>query len=215
MTGPAVQRPMGPGRLPLLRRVVLSRARWASGFAVLMIVSPFVVWPFAAAGITSPGLMLVCAFVGGPVGLLLHSELGQELRLIACSMSAVTARTLTGERTVDLRRLTRVRLRVSFSYGRAYRTLVVRDVHGVSLGLTSERSRRAVKRAVERLPAHAYGANESGDSEARPSVSAAARASLGLEPHPSLIRHTLVGFLLLTVGTTLYLSTVLRLAAGY
>lgn len=194
--------------------VARRRARWATAFAGLLIASPFVVWPFTVAELLPRGVMLVCAFVGGPIGLLLMSEISQETRLISCSMSAVTARTLTGERTVDLRRLTQVRLRVSFSYGRVYRTLMVRDAHGVNLGLTSERSRRALKRAIARIPAHSNTSGRSGSPDARPSVSAAARASLELAPHGSLTRHTIFGFLLLAVGIALYVAAVLLLATS-
>ncbi|WP_234020350.1 HAD family hydrolase [Streptomyces pristinaespiralis] len=117
----------------------------------------------------------------------------------------MTAHTLTGERSVDLDRITTVRLLTTFSYGSAYRTLLVRDAHGVRLGITTERSRRKLRRAIEKADANdARGAPG-------PRVSRAARAHLGLPPRRGLVVHTVLAFLLLTVSSSLYVVAVLRL----
>lgn len=181
-----------------------SRARWTAAAVVLLMLSPGVAWLLVRAGLLPSGAVLICGFIlGGPVGLFLLPELDKEARLVSCSMSTVTARTLTGERTVDLRHISRVRLRTGFSYGRAFHTPVVRDRDGVRLALTSERSRRSLARALQRIPAGAEGA---------PVVSAAARAALDIGPRGPLTAHTAGSLLLLILTITLYVVGVLRLA---
>ncbi|MEU6241168.1 hypothetical protein [Streptomyces sp. NPDC047024] len=170
-----------------------------------LILSPFLAWSLATVGLAPPGLILICGFIGGPIGFLLLPELGQETRLVTCSMSTVTARTLTGERTVDLRRVTSVRLHTGFGRGRIYRALVVRDEDGVCLGLTTVRSQRALKRALQRIPA---------DTSRGPSVSMASRALMDLAPHGHLVAHTVTSFLLHVVVLALYVVAVLQLAGG-
>ncbi|MFF2327473.1 MULTISPECIES: hypothetical protein [unclassified Streptomyces] len=182
-----------------------SRARWASSAVVLVILSPFLVWLLAAVSPVPHGAAVICAFVAGPLGFLLLPELCQETRLITCSMSRVTARTLTGERTVDLRRIRSVRLYVGFGYGRVHHTLVVRDEEGVRLGLTTVRSRHALKRALQGVTVGNAGG---------PRVGVAARALLGLAPRRHLTVHTVIGFLLLVVVITSYVVAVLRIAGG-
>lgn len=66
------------------------------------------------------------------------------------SPSHLTARTLTGERSVDLNRITTVRLLTTFSYGSTYQTLLVRDADGVRLGVTTARNRGKLRRAIEK-----------------------------------------------------------------
>ncbi|MFJ8870817.1 hypothetical protein ACIRD6_34355 [Streptomyces sp. NPDC102473] len=82
----------------------------------------------------------------GIIGFVLLPALCEEQAPFRHSSSSLTARTLTGERSVDLNRITTVRLLTTFSYGGAYRALVLRDAHGVRLGITSERSRRKPRR---------------------------------------------------------------------
>lgn len=82
-------------------------------------------------------LGLLCAMIG----FLLLTELCEERAPFRHSSSHLTARTLTGERSVDLNRIATVRLLTTFSYGGAHRTLVVCDAHGVRLGITTKRSR--------------------------------------------------------------------------
>lgn len=175
----------------------------AGALVAVLILSPFLVRPLAAADLVPPGAILVCGFAGGIIGLFLLQELCREWRLIRCTMSEVTARTLTGERTVDLRHLTSVRLHIGFSYGRVHHMLVVRDREGVRLGLTSDRSRRALERALRRVPA---------SDDAAPRVSPAARAFVDGAPRGRLTARTVISFLLLAVAVTLYVTAVLRLA---
>lgn len=181
------------------------RARWASSLLAILILSPFLAWSLATVGLAPPGSTLICGFIGGPIGFLLLPELSQETRLIKCSMTTVTARTLTGERTVDLRRIKSVRLHTGFGRGRVYRALVVCDEDGVRLGLTTVRSRRALKRALQRIFTSTSGG---------PSVSMASRALMNLAPRGHLIAHTVASFLLHVVVLTLYVVAVLQFAGG-
>ncbi|WP_405798672.1 hypothetical protein [Streptomyces sp. NBC_01506] len=185
--------------------VARTRARVAGALVAFLILSPFLVWPPAAAGLIPRGAIMVCGFAGGIIGVFLLQELCREWRLIRCTMSAVTARTLTGERTVDLQRLTSVRLHIGFSYGGAHYTVVVRDAEGVRLGLTTDRTLGALRRAVRRIPV---------GSDTAPRVSPAARAFLDGGRSGRVTTHTVIGFLLVAVAITLYVAAVLRLAVG-
>ncbi|MDX2706967.1 hypothetical protein PV350_29535 [Streptomyces sp. PA03-6a] len=138
-------------------------------------------------------------------GSLLLPALCEERAPFRHSSSRLTARTLTGERSVDLDRISTVRLLTNFSYGRTYRTLIVRDTHGVRLGITTERSRKKLRRAIEKADANAA------RGVPGPRVSRAARAHLGLSPRRGLVGHTVVAFLLLTVSLNLYMVVLLRL----
>ncbi|OSP29472.1 hypothetical protein B7767_39480 [Streptomyces sp. 13-12-16] len=109
-----------------------------------------------------------------------------------------TARTPTGVRTVDLTRLTDVRLWTTFSCGGPQRTLIVRDAHGVRLGITTAAGRRAVRRALERRPAGA-----------RPRVSRAARAHLDGGGRPAA--HTVPVFLAQVTAVCAYVFTLVRI----
>jgi hypothetical protein len=112
---------------------------------------------------------------------------------------------LTGERSVDLNRITTVRLLTTFSYGSTYRTLLVRDAHGVRLGITTERSRRKLRRAIEKADANAE------QGVPKPRVSRVARAHMGLASGRGLVGNTILAFLLLMVSVILYVVAVLRL----
>lgn len=117
--------------------VARSRARLASSVAAFLVLSPFVAWLLARAGLVPAGASVVCALTGGLAGALLLPELCQETGLVRCSMSRVTARTLTGERSVDLTRIRDLRLLTGFGYGRTFRAVVVRDRNGARIGLTA------------------------------------------------------------------------------
>ncbi|MEU0220638.1 hypothetical protein ABZ281_38825 [Streptomyces sp. NPDC006265] len=140
----------------------------------------------------------------GPAGLVLLTELNTERPPQRCSGNRLTSRTLTGERTVDLSRIERVRLLTYFSRsGVSERVLLVRDAYGVSLGLTSPASHRALRRALGHLPRRGP----------RPRASRAALAHLGMLPAPGrLVVHTAVVWLVTVLGLCGYVCAVLALA---
>ncbi|MFF3407494.1 hypothetical protein ACFYW8_15070 [Streptomyces sp. NPDC002742] len=179
------------------------RARIAASAAVFLILSPFVARLMALAGLIPGGASVICALIGGPAGFLLISELCRETSLVRCSMSRVTARTLIGERSVDLKRIEDVRLLTTFSYNGPSRAVVVRDSDGVRLGLTSAKSQRALVRAL-----HSAG----GEARGGPHVTAAARAHLGLGEGWHRTVHTVTAFLSLTISVSLYIGIVVKLA---
>jgi hypothetical protein len=181
------------------------RARVGSGLAVAVLLLPFAGYGLARTGAVPEGTPLVLGLLGGIIGVVLLPALCEEQAPFRHSSSRLIARTLTGERSVDLNRITTVRLLTTFSYGSVHRTLVVRDAHGVRLGVTTERSRRKLRRAIERADANAA------RGVPAPRVSRAARVHLGLAPGRGLVVHTLLGFLFLTVSGSLYVSVVLRL----
>ncbi|WP_216825624.1 hypothetical protein [Streptomyces sp. P3] len=156
------------------------RARAGTGLVVALLVLPFAVGGMVRSG-AAVGL------VTGPVAFLLWVELCAERAPTRCSSARMTARTLTGIRSVDLRRIASVRLRTTFSYGTVHRALLVRDAHGVRLGVTSTAGRRALRRALERQPGVVMGR--------RPRVSRAARVCLGTGRPGQLAVHTVLVFL--------------------
>lgn len=147
------------------------------------------VLPFAIAGLPQarPAVVVALGLVAGPLGLLLLGELGQERPPTRHSTTRITARTLTGVRSVDLNHLSSVRLLTTFSYGSTYRTLLVRDVHGVRLGVTSAAGRRALRKALAR--------RTDDPTRRRPQVSRAARAYLRADRPGHLALHTTLMFL--------------------
>ncbi|MEU6225167.1 hypothetical protein [Streptomyces sp. NPDC047042] len=148
-----------------------SHARIAASVAVLLILSPFAARLLALVSPLPAVASMICALIGGTTGFLLLSEQCRETGLVHCSMTRVTARTPTGERSVDLKRVRDVRLLTSFSYNGPSHTVVVRDGDGVRLGLTSAKSQRALVRALQSAGDEARGG---------PHVTAAARAHLRL-----------------------------------
>ncbi|WP_371103218.1 hypothetical protein, partial [Streptomyces sp. PU_AKi4] len=135
------------------------------------------------------------ATVPGFLALLLVSAVANPL----CEGRPPARRTTTGSvRTVDLTRLTDVRLWTTFSCGGPQRTLIVRDAHGVRLGITTAAGRRAVRRALERRPAGA-----------RPRVSRAARAHLDGGGRPAA--HTVPVFLAQVTAVCAYVFTLVRI----
>ncbi|MGW0773557.1 hypothetical protein ACWD01_07820 [Streptomyces sp. NPDC002835] len=181
------------------------RARVGSGLAVAVLLLPFAGYGLARTGAVPEGTPIVLGLLGGIIGVVLLPALCEEQAPFRHSSSRLIARTLTGERSVDLDRITTVRLLTTFSYGSVHRTLVVRDAHGVRLGVTTERSRRKLRRAIEKADANAA------RGVPAPRVSRAARVHLGLAPGRGLVVHTALGFLFLTVSGSLYVSVVLLL----
>ncbi|WP_067018796.1 hypothetical protein [Streptomyces dysideae] len=180
------------------------RARRWTAFAGALVASPYVALAAAAVGLFPAGVAIVLALTAGPAGLLLVTELNTELPPQRRSGNRMTARTLTGERTVDLSRIERVRLLTHFSTGGvSERVLLVRDAYGMSLGLTTPASHRALRRALERLPRHGP----------RPRASSAALAHLGMVSAPGrLAVHTVVVWLATVLGLCGYVTAVLALA---
>ncbi|EDY62355.1 conserved hypothetical protein [Streptomyces pristinaespiralis ATCC 25486] len=183
----------------------VTRARMGSCLAVAVLLLPLGGYGLARMGVAPEGTPIVLGLLSAIAGFVVLPSLCEERVPFRHSSSRLTAHTLTGERSVDLDRITTVRLLTTFSYGSAYRTLLVRDAHGVRLGITTERSRRKLRRAIEKADANdARGAPG-------PRVSRAARAHLGLPPRRGLVVHTVLAFLLLTVSSSLYVVAVLRL----
>ncbi|MEU1616549.1 hypothetical protein ABZ479_04505 [Streptomyces sp. NPDC005722] len=172
--------------------------------AAAFVLLPLVGCGLAGAGVVPEGAIALGLFPA-IAGVVLLPALCEERPPFRHSSSRLTARTLTGERSVDLDRITGVRLLTSFSVGGAQRTLLVRDAHGVRLGLTTERSRRKLRRAIEKAEANAA------RGVPAPRVSRAARTFLGLAPGRGLALHTTLVFLLVTVSGSLYVAAALRL----
>ncbi|MER7196958.1 hypothetical protein [Streptomyces sp. CB01635] len=176
-----------------------------SGLALAVLLLPLAGYELARTGAVPEGTPIVLGLLCAMIGFLLLTELCEERAPFRHSSSHLTARTLTGERSVDLNRIATVRLLTTFSYGGAHRTLVVCDAHGVRLGITTKRSRGKLRRAIEKADANAA------RGVPRPRVSRAARAYLGLAPGGGLVVHTALAFLLTTVSGSLYVIGALRL----
>ncbi|MFF8381931.1 hypothetical protein ACF07V_38230 [Streptomyces sp. NPDC015661] len=183
----------------------VARARMGSGLVVTVLLLPFGGYGLARTGVVPEGTTIALGLLSVIAGFVLLPALCEERAPFRHSSSCLTAHTLTGERSVDLNRIDTVRLLTTFSYGSAYRTLMVRDTHGVRLGITTERSRRKLRRAIEKAEANAT------RGVPGPRVSRAARAHLGLAPGRGLVVHTVLAFLFLTMSVSLYVAVVLRL----
>ncbi|MER5553822.1 hypothetical protein ABT001_19485 [Streptomyces sp. NPDC002793] len=170
-----------------------------------VLLLPLAAYAPARTGAVPEGTPIVLGLPAVIVGFVLLPALFEEQAPFRHSSSRLIARTLTGERSVDLNSLATVRLLTTFSYGGAYRTLMVRDTHGVRLGVTTERSRRKLHRAIEKADAYTT------QGAAGPRVSRAARAHLAPAPGGRLVVHTVLAFLALTVSVSLYVAVVLRL----
>jgi hypothetical protein len=177
-----------------------------SGLAVAVLLLPLVGYGLARTGAVPEGTPIVLGLLCAIIGFLLLTALCEERAPFRHSSSRLTAHTLTGERSVDLNRITTVRLLTTFSYGSAHRTLVVCDVHGVRLGVTTKRARGKLRRAIEKADANAA------RGVPRPRVSRAARAYLGLAPGRGLVVHTTLAFLLTTTSASLYVAGAARLS---
>lgn len=135
------------------RSVARARIGWSLAVAVLLL--PFGSYGLARAGALPEGSPIVLGLMAVIAGSLLLPALCEERAPFRHSSSRLIARTLTGERSVDLNEIATVWLLTTFSYGSTYRTLVVRDSHGVRLGITTERSRKKLRRAIEKADAGA------------------------------------------------------------
>jgi hypothetical protein len=181
--------------------------RWAT-LAGAALVSPFVVLVAAAAGWLPSELAIVLAMIVVPAVLLILSETCEERPPLRSNGARLTARTLTGERTVDLSVISTVRLLTYFSRsGISERVLLVRDVNGVRLGLKSAAGRAALRRALERSRAAATAPHP------QPHVSRAALVYLGMVTgRTSLVLHTVLSWLVMVNGICGYIVMVLALA---
>ncbi|MEU6908968.1 hypothetical protein ACWDZW_02905 [Streptomyces coeruleorubidus] len=141
--------------------------------------------PFALGALSGGSFPVMApALVTGVIALVFLPDLCQEDPPARHSRTRSTARTLTGRRSVDLTRVTSVRLWTTFSPGGVQqRVLLVRDVHGVRLGITSAAGRRALRTALAR------------QQDRRARVSRPARACLGDGPGWWLVWHTVTMFL--------------------
>lgn len=182
------------------------RARVGVGLVVMILLLPFGGYGLAQAGVVPEGATIVLGMLSMTAGYVLVSALAEERAPFRNSSSRLTARTLTGERSVDLNRITTVRLLTTFSTGSVYRTLVVRDTSGVRLGITTEKSRRNLRQALLKAEANAT------RGVSGPRVSRAAREYLDLAPKRVLTVHTILAFLLLAVYVSLYMAFVIRLS---
>ncbi|MFE7765940.1 hypothetical protein [Streptomyces sp. NPDC057438] len=179
-----------------------TRRRARTGVCLLgaLLVLPFTVG--ALPGAREAGTPL--GLLTGTLAFVLYGMLVEESTPARHSMRRITARTLTGMRSVDLARLDRVRLLTSFSYGSVYRTLLVRDADGVWLGITADAGKRALRRTLEQHP---------GDgSLPPPKVSRAARAPLDGDRPGQTAVHTVLALLGLVLGICGYVTA--RAALG-
>ncbi|MFB6678726.1 hypothetical protein ACFCWG_41200 [Streptomyces sp. NPDC056390] len=176
-----------------------------SGLALAVLLLPLAGYGLARTGAVPEGTPIVLGLLCGIIGPVFLTELCEERAPFRHSSSHLTARTLTGERSVDLNRIATVRLLTTFSYGGPHRTVVVCDAHGVRLGITTTRSRGKLRRAIEKADANAA------RGFPRPRVSRAARTYLDLAPGRGLVVHTALAFLLLTTSATLYVVVAVRL----
>jgi hypothetical protein len=180
------------------------RRRTGNGVALVaaLLAGPFAALGVAVAAGTRPGLPLVPGALAALVGFVLIGEVHVGRSPVRVSGSRLTARTLTGVRTVDLSAVERVRLLTSFAGGGVSdRVLLVRDRDGVCLGLRDAVDRRRLCRALERHASHGP----------RPRVSRAARAHLGMDAD-GLGPHTVLSWLATVLGLCGYLSVVAVLA---
>ncbi|MFJ4790068.1 hypothetical protein [Streptomyces sp. NPDC088794] len=180
------------------------RARHWTAFAGALVASPFAMLAVAATGLIPAEAAIAPALVAGPAGMMLFTEVNTEKRQQHHSGTLLTARTLAGERTVDLSRIERVRLLTYFSRsGVSQRVLLVRDAWGMSLGLTSPASHRALRQALELLPRRGP----------RPRVSRAALAHLDMPSAPGrLAVHTATVWLATVLGICGYMGAILALS---
>ncbi|GAB2935400.1 hypothetical protein GCM10027028_39030 [Streptomyces sundarbansensis] len=155
----------------------------------------------AAAGL-HPGVPLVVTGPAALVGFVLISEMPTGRDRGQTTGSLLTARTVTGLRTVDLSRIERVRLLTSFSRGGVSdRVVLVRDGDGVLLGLREQTDVRRIRRALD----------QGARSDVPPRVSGAAAAHLSMSSGGTA-RHTVLSWLATVLGVCCYLSVIVLVA---
>ncbi|TYR63803.1 hypothetical protein [Streptomyces parvus] len=183
---------------------VLGRRRTHLGTALIvgLLALPFVGLAVSTSAGLHPGVPLVVTGPAALVGFVLISEMPTGRNRGQTSGSLLTARTATGLRTVDLAQIERVRLLTSFSRGGVSdRVVLVRDSHGVLLGLREQTDVRRVRRALDQRARNGV----------PPRVSGAAAAYLGMTPDGTA-RHTVLSWLATVLGICCYLSAVAVLA---
>ncbi|MFE3667004.1 hypothetical protein ACFXOR_29200 [Streptomyces sp. NPDC059164] len=178
------------------------RTRLGTAWVVGLLALPFVGLAVSAAAGLHPGVPLVVTGPAALVGFVLISEMPTGRDRGRATGSLLTARTVTGLRTVDLSRIERVRLLTSFSRGGVSdRVVLVRDGDGVLLGLREQTDVRRVRRALD------PGAR----SDVPPRVSGAAAAHLGMSSGGTA-RHTVLSWLATVLGVCCYLSVIVLVA---
>ncbi|MFJ3599816.1 hypothetical protein ACIPRU_25395 [Streptomyces sp. NPDC090126] len=178
------------------------RTRLGIAWVVGLLALPFAGLAVSAAAGLHPGVPLVVTGPAALVGFVLISEMPTGRDLGRATGSLLTARTVTGLRTVDLSRIERVRLLTSFSRGGVSdRVVLVRDGDGVLLGLREQTDVRRVRRALD------PGAR----SDVPPRVSGAAAAHLGMSSGGT-VRHTVLSWLATVLGVCCYLSVIVLVA---
>ncbi|MFE0696631.1 hypothetical protein [Streptomyces sp. NPDC059173] len=178
------------------------RTRLGTAWVVGLLALPFVGLAVSAAAGLHPGVPLVVTGPAALVGFVLISEMPTGRDRGQTTGSLLTARTVTGLRTVDLSRIERVRLLTSFSRGGVSdRVVLVRDGDGVLLGLREQTDVRRIRRALD----------QGARSDVPPRVSGAAAAHLGMSSGGTA-RHTVLSWLATVLGVCCYLSVIVLVA---
>ncbi|WP_435239984.1 hypothetical protein [Streptomyces sp. YPW6] len=178
------------------------RTRLGTAWVVGLLALPFAGLAVSAAAGLHPGVPLVVTGPAALVGFVLISEMPTGRDRGRATGSLLTARTVTGLRTVDLSRIERVRLLTSFSRGGVSdRVVLVRDGDGVLLGLREQTDVRRVRRALD----------QGARSDVPPRVSGAAAAHLGMSSGGTA-RHTVLSWLATVLGVCCYLSVIVLVA---
>ncbi|MEU1482433.1 hypothetical protein [Streptomyces sp. NPDC005752] len=174
------------------------RTRQGTVLVGVLVFAPFLGLAVAALGGFHPGVPLVPCGLAAFVGFILISDVHTGRPPTRVTGSLLTARTPTGIRTLDLSDMERVRLLTSFSRGGVSdRVILVRDRHGVCIGLREENDGRRVRRALEGRSSHG----------GQPRVSRAVRAHLGMTADGTG-RHTVMSWLATVVGLCCYLGVI-------
>ncbi|MFD4020720.1 hypothetical protein [Streptomyces sindenensis] len=178
------------------------RTRLGTVWTIGLLSLPFVGLALSAAAGLHPGVPLVVTGPAALAGFVLITEMPTGLDRGQTSGSLLTARTVTGLRTVDLSQIRRVRLLTSFSPGGVSdRVVLIRDSDGVLLGLRVRTDVRRVRRALE----------QGARGDVPPRVSGAAAAHLGMATGGTA-RHTVLSWLVTVLGICCYLSAVVVFA---
>ncbi|MEU3319392.1 hypothetical protein [Streptomyces sp. NPDC006785] len=178
------------------------RTRLGTAWIVGLLALPFAGLAVSAAAGLHPGVPLVVTGPAALVGFVLISEMPTGRDRGRTTGSLLTARTVTGLRTVDLSRIERVRLLTSFSRGGVSdRVVLVRDGDGVLLGLREQTDVRRIRRALD----------QGARSDVPPRVSGAAAAHLGMSSGGTA-RHTVLSWLATVLGVCCYLSVIVLVA---